>query len=119
MNRTPQNQMLFELTYIDRVGNRVNKTIDCDFPTATKMAQELAKASGRRATIKRKTQNSWYVFAIDGTTRERTLLWKGLSKREAYMRWKLWDDRGTKAVLIVLPQWFGSRTRERSRRKVR
>lgn len=111
--------MQFELTYTDNFGNRVNKTIDCDFKTARKMAQELAKASGRIATIKRKTQNTWYIFAIDGITRERTLLWKGLSKREAYMRWKLWDDQGTKAVLIVLPQWFGSRTKSRKRRQAK
>jgi len=29
-----------------------------------------------------------------------------LSKREVLMRWRLWDEKGTRAILIAEPNWF-------------
>ena len=108
---TVRTTMKFDLIYSAKNGQQVTKTIDCDFPTATRIARELAQASGKRATIRRSRSDVWRVYAIDGHTRERTLLWSGMTKREAYLRWRLWDDRQTKTVLVMLPAWFVRRSR--------
>lgn len=83
-----------------------DKVIDCDSDTAKKLARELAMSSGRRAILTRVRPQSWKVYVVDGDTRRKSLLWTDLSKREVLMRWRLWDEKGTRAILIAEPNWF-------------
>lgn len=98
--------MQFELSYTDGQGKRTTKVIDCDSDTAKKLARELAMSSGRRAILTRVRPQSWKVYVVDGDTRRKSLLWTDLSKREVLMRWRLWDEKGTRAILIAEPNWF-------------
>ncbi len=98
--------MEFELSYTDSKGKRIRKVIDCDSKTAKQMARELAMSSGKRAILTRVRRLSWRVYVIDGSTRTKSLLWTDLSKREVLLRWKLWDETGSRAILIAEPNWF-------------
>lgn len=106
--------MQFDLSYTDKDGKRVFRTIEGDFTTARRIAQELAIASGRRAIISRRDE-TWRVYIIDGVSRRRSLLWNGLTKREVLLRWKLWNESGTQSILIAVPNWY---PRRRMTRKV-
>lgn len=98
--------MQFELTYTDRDGKRVKKTIESDFATAREIARDLAEVSGRRTILTRIRPQSWKVYVVDGDSRRKSLLWTDLSKREVLLRWKLWDESGSRAILIAEPNWF-------------
>jgi hypothetical protein len=100
-------EVVFELEYIDRLtGVPMCKEVS-GLGLAQKLAKELAIASGRRAIIRRKrTAGLWTVHIADTKSGEVTVLWKGLTKREAMLRWKLWKERRTECVLVAWPEWL-------------
>lgn len=57
-------------------------------------------------TMKTKRKSSWKVYVIDAETGNRSLLWSGLTKHEVALRWKLWNEKETRAILIAEPSWF-------------
>lgn len=84
------------------------KVIAEDFAEAKKQARELALANCSRVIITRiKEAVTWKVYVIDSDTRQRSLVWEGLTKKEVLQRWKRWDEARTKAILIAIPSTHG------------
>lgn len=101
--------VIFEVEYIDRATGEVVRTRVREHGLARRMARELAKASGRRAIIRRVCPESsalWSVHLADARTGDIECVWNGLTKREVLLRWKLWSERQTQCVLVAWPEWM-------------
>ena len=95
----------FELEYTDRVSGETVCVEVLGFQRVRSLAKELAKASGRRAIVRRKKLWLWSVHIANFETGESEVLWKGLTKHEALLRWRLWRERRTDCVLLPWPEW--------------
>lgn len=102
---------VFELEYTHRrTGARVVREV-AEFGLARRLAKELAKASGRRAIIRRKKarvrrSNRWTVQVACGESGEVYQIWRGLTKFEALTRLRVWEERKHNAVLVAWPEWM-------------
>ena len=97
---------MFELSYFSD-GSHV-KTVAEDFAQAKEQAKEIAKANRSRVIITRiKEAVTWKVYVIDSDTRQRSLVWEGLTKKQVLQRWKMWNEERVRAILIAVPSTHG------------
>ena len=101
---------IFELEYTDHESGELVYRDVAELGIAQQLAKELAKASGRRAVIRRKRNPQstflWSVHLADAQTGELECVWSGLTKREVLMRWRLWKEQQTDCALIAWPEWM-------------
>jgi hypothetical protein len=94
--------MIFELQYT-KDGSRVIETIESDWKSIREIGKELAESTGRRTIIRPKQDRPWKVYAVDLESGHRVMLWQGITKDDALLRWQIWDEERTQSVLICLP----------------
>jgi hypothetical protein len=99
--------MQFELSYFTN-GQHIKLVVAGTFIQARVQAKEIAKAVGSRVVITRKQDHiTWSVYVIDSDTRQKSLVWDGLTKQDVLKRWKRWREGEVRAILIAIPSCHG------------
>ena len=109
-------EVVFELEYTcTNTGERVSREVS-SFGTARKLAKELARATGRRAIIKRRSKpKSWMIYTADMQTGRVKVAMQSLTKDFAIMLVRQWNELQTDCVLIAWPEWMPDFTIEINR----
>lgn len=95
-------EVVFELLYTCAVtGEQVQREVS-GFERARKLAKELAKASCRRAIIRRK--RIWRMLLVDLQTQTYYPVEESLGTSDAAHWWQSWDSEGKRAVALPWPE---------------
>jgi hypothetical protein len=93
--------VVFELVYTCAVtGEQVQRDVT-GFTRAREVAKELAKASGRRAIIRRK--RIWRMMLVDLQTQTYYPVEDNLGTSEAAQWWSSWEAEAKQAVALPWP----------------
>lgn len=99
-------EVIFELEYTCAVtGERVSREVN-GFGLAKQLAKDLARASGRRAIIKRRNSRKWSLYSADIQTGRVLNVMGGLEKEFALAVIRKWNAARMQCVLVALPEWM-------------
>lgn len=92
------------LVWFSNESGKQSVVVD-DLAEARQLAKRLAMETGKRTMVERVRSPKWRVYAVDGLTQEKLLIWTELSKPEVIRRWRLWNEQGTASALLIVPSW--------------